>query len=143
MNLMGKKKSKTCTGSKVLYVAAAIVGIIAIALLVDNIILFKNNVAQYVAQGYPSAEVLKQLIPAQLLPGIFEPLALYLGIALVLWGLGAINQKVSICLTPGNDQLTMDAAKEPQEQYQNSLETEKTNETDVNEPVDNGNESQA
>ncbi|HEX3011976.1 MAG TPA: hypothetical protein VHQ70_08070 [Syntrophomonadaceae bacterium] len=106
MKLKGKNAArKKSTGSKVLYAAAVVVGVIAIALLVDNIMLFKNNVAQYVAQGYPSSVVLKQLIPGQLLPGVFEPLALYLGIAFALWGLGIINQKVSDCLTtqPGNE----------------------------------------
>lgn len=106
MNLRdGHQKLKTCTGSKILYVAAVVVGAIGIALLIDNIMLFKNNVAQYVAQGYPSAEVLKQLIPAQLLPGIFEPLALYLGIAIGLWGLGIINQKLAACLAVGENVL--------------------------------------
>jgi hypothetical protein len=95
-------QSPTNTSSKFLYIAAAIAAIIALALLIDNIWLFKNNIDQYVAQGYPSAEVLKQLIPAQLLPGIFEPLVVYGGIALILWWLGILNRRISACMPAEN-----------------------------------------
>jgi hypothetical protein len=52
-------------------------------------------VNQYVAQGYDSAEVMKQLLPSQLLPGIFQPVAVYGGIAVLLMGVGMIYQKVA------------------------------------------------
>ncbi|AHF07017.1 hypothetical protein [Desulfitobacterium metallireducens] len=81
--------------SIVLYTAGTVVALIAIAFLVNNILLFKNVVAQYVDQGYPSSEVLSQLIPNQLLPGVFEPVAVYGGIAFLLIGVGIINRKVS------------------------------------------------
>lgn len=95
----GSQESKKCTSSKILYIAAVVVGLLAVALLIDNIMLFRGDLAQYVGQGYPSADVLKKLIPAQLLPGIFEPIAVYGGMALLLCWVGIINQKVSKCLT--------------------------------------------
>ncbi|HVJ48628.1 hypothetical protein [Desulfitobacterium sp.] len=99
MKLKRKESSKHPISSIVLYIVAILVTLIAIAFLVNNVLLFKNSVAQYVAQGYPSAEVVKQLIPNQLLPGIFEPIAVYGGIAFILFATGIINQKVSKCLT--------------------------------------------
>jgi hypothetical protein len=93
------KNTKRSTSTVVMYVAVSITAIITIASLVNNIILFLQNVAQYVAQGYPVAEVIKQLLPAQLLPGLFESLAVYGGIAFLIFTAGSINQKVSQCLT--------------------------------------------
>ena len=92
------KKSKRPAGSIVLYVAAIVVTIIGVAYLVTNIVLFQKSVAQYVAQGYAAADVASQLLPSQLLPGIYEPIAVYGGIALILFGAGMINQKISKCL---------------------------------------------
>lgn len=92
------EKSKKNSGSLLLYIAGAIVAVFGVALLIDNIMLFNSNVNQYVTQGYAAADVIKQLMPAQLLPGIFEPVALYGGIALLLFAAGFINQKVSSTL---------------------------------------------
>lgn len=89
---------KILENSIVMYVFATIVALISVASLVNNVLLFKNTVAQYIAEGYPSNLVYKQLIPSQLLPGIFEPIAIYGGIAFILCGFGMINQKVSKCL---------------------------------------------
>ena len=74
--------------SVVLYIGSALVGLIGLSLLINNVIIFKNTVAQYVAQGYPAETVMESLIPGQLLPGVLEPLAVYGGIALLLFGLG-------------------------------------------------------
>lgn len=98
MKLKRKERSRHPISSIVLYIVSALTALIAIAFLVNNVILFKNNVSQYVAQGYSSAEVIQQLLPAQLLPGIFEPIAVYGGIAFILLGVGIINQKVTECL---------------------------------------------
>lgn len=92
------KKSKRPAASNILYVTSIVVTIIGIAYLVTNIVLFQKNVAQYVAQGYPTATVISGLLPSQLLPGIYEPIAVYGGIALILFGAGMINQKISKCL---------------------------------------------
>ncbi|MGV8905430.1 MAG: hypothetical protein ACOH15_02390 [Acetobacterium sp.] len=89
------EKSKKNSSSTLLYVAGSIVALIAVALLIDNIVLFYTNLNQYVTQGYEAAEVIKQLLPGQLLPGIFEPIAVYGGIALLLFYAGFINQKIS------------------------------------------------
>lgn len=93
------EKSKKSSFSIILYIAASVVALLGVVLLVANVYLFSNAVKQYVAQGYPVAEVNRQLIPSQLLPGIFQPIAIYGGIALVLFGVGIANKKVSKCLT--------------------------------------------
>jgi hypothetical protein len=87
------KKSKRPAGSIILYVAAIVVTIIGVVYLVTNIEQFQKTVTQYVAQGYPSADV-----ASQLMPGIYEPIAVYGGIAFLLFGAGMINQKISKCL---------------------------------------------
>ncbi len=89
-----RNKSAFSTG---MYVAAIGVAMIGVALLVNNIYLFKNTVNQYVTQGYPTATVMKELIPS-MLPGMFEPIAVYGGIAFLLFGVGKVNKKVSKCL---------------------------------------------
>lgn len=38
------------------------------------------------------------MLPGQLLPGLYEPIAVYGGIALVLLAAGMINQKLSKCI---------------------------------------------
>jgi hypothetical protein len=88
-------KSRLPISSIILYITAVITFLIAAAALINNIILFKDNIDHYVQQGYPLAEVLKGLLPSQLLPGIFEPVAVYMGIALVLFAAGLINQKIT------------------------------------------------
>lgn len=94
----GLKKSKKPVGTIVWYVAIAIIALMGAVLMINNILLYTSAVAQYVAQGYPKADVVKQLLTSQLLPGIFEPLAIYGGIALVLFYIGMVNEKVSKCL---------------------------------------------
>lgn len=89
------KKSKIVVGSIVFYVAASAVALIAVAFLINNILLFKNMLNQYTTQGYDPAVVMKQLVPSQLLPGIFEPVAVYGGIAVLLVGVGMIYQKIA------------------------------------------------
>lgn len=92
------KKSKKVSVSKILNAAALVVVILGIASLANNIYLFRQAVNQYVAQGYSAATVTKQLLSSQLLPGIFEPIALYGGISIVLLAVSMINKKVSKCL---------------------------------------------
>lgn len=106
------KKSKKCTGSTILYVVSLVVAVIAVALLVNNVRLYKDNVAQYVAQGYPQEEVVKQLKPVQLIPGIFEPIAVYGGIAFALFGIGMINEKVSKYLAMTENVQAIDGVQE-------------------------------
>lgn len=101
MNLDDKsvsKKSKKFCISTVLYIVAWVVGLVGVAFLVDNIYLYLETVKQYVAQGYPIATIISNLIPSQLLPGIFQPVAVYGGIAFILVGVGKVNKKVSKCL---------------------------------------------
>lgn len=95
MKFKRNERAKRPISTTFLYFCSGFVTLIAIAFLVTNVILFKENLAQYVEQGYPSAEVLKLLVPNQLLPGIFEPVAVYGGIAVLLWSVGLISQKVS------------------------------------------------
>lgn len=95
-----KRKDKGVNGklgkfSILLYVVAAIVAISGIAMLAVNIYIFKSTIDQYVAQGYPAEMVMQSLVPSQLLPGIFEPIALYGGLVFVLLGVAIMNSKIS------------------------------------------------
>jgi hypothetical protein len=92
------EKIKTPLGSIILYILAAITFLVGIASLINNIVLFQKNVAHYVEQGYPYGEVFKGLAPSQLLPGIFEPVAVYIGIAVIIFSAGLINKKISALL---------------------------------------------
>lgn len=90
-----RKALKRTAGSVVLYVAAVISALIAVASLVNNILLFRSIVNQYTTQGYAAAEIINQLLTTQLLPEAFKSIALYGGIAGLLMGLGMIYQKVA------------------------------------------------
>ena len=92
------KKSGRSGISTGMYIVSAVVAVIGVALLFDNLLLFKRTVDQYVGQGYATSVVIKELLPS-LLPQIFEPIAIYGGIAFVLLGVGIVNNKVSKCLT--------------------------------------------
>jgi hypothetical protein len=91
-NGIGKQRKNKVT--KALYIAAAVIAVFGVAMLADNIYIFKSTLNQYAAQGYPLKTVLAGLLPQQLLPGIFEPIALYGGIACALFGIGSINKKL-------------------------------------------------
>lgn len=97
------EKTKRPAGTTILYIAAWVVGAVAIALLVNNIMLYNNTYNSYIAQGYPADVILKQLVASQLIPGILDPIAVYGGIALTLYGVGLINRKVSSCRTFSNE----------------------------------------
>lgn len=81
--------------SLVLYIGGSIVAIMGIALLINNIILYNQTIAEYVAQGYDSAEVVTQMPPTQLLPIVFQAIGLYGGVSMILFCMGLIFQKVS------------------------------------------------
>lgn len=90
-----QKVSKKSAISIVLFITAAIVAILGVALLVDNIYLYKTSFSQAVAQGYAAGTVRKALVTSQLLPGILQPISVYGGIACLLVGVGIVNDKVS------------------------------------------------
>ncbi|WP_199798384.1 hypothetical protein [Clostridium fermenticellae] len=92
------RKSKKWSLSKSLNLAAAIVAILMVASISNNVYLFSETVKQYVAQGYPAYTVITQLLSSQLLPGIFEPIAIYGGMVILLLSVKIVNNKVSRCL---------------------------------------------
>ncbi|WP_193564905.1 hypothetical protein [Clostridium estertheticum] len=94
-----KDTSKKSAFSILLFISAIIVAILGVALLVDNIYLYNTSFAQAVTQGYPVATVRKTLMTSQLLPGIFQPIAMYGGIALLLVAVGKTSDKISKYLT--------------------------------------------
>ena len=89
------KKSKAPTSSIIMYVGAIVVALIGIASLINNVLVFRTAIVDYVAQGYKMAQILPHIIPSQLLPAIFEAVAVYGGIAFVLLSAGIINHKIS------------------------------------------------
>jgi hypothetical protein len=129
------KKPKKLSISIVLYTAASVIALIGVALLVNNILLFRTTVNGYVSQGYTAAAVLKQLIPSQLLPGIFEPVAVYGGIAFVLIGVGIANKKVSQCLMLLNKEDACSDVIEENIIEQNVTDTENTEAMEQTETV--------
>ena len=66
------KKPGRLSSCIVFYIAALVTALMGIVLLVNNVIMFRKTVNQYVAQGYSANIVLEQLVPSQLLPGIFQ-----------------------------------------------------------------------
>lgn len=95
---MKAKSPKREASTKVLFAGSIIVALIAVAALINNVLLFRTTVAQYVAQGYTASDVTKGLLQGQLLPGLFEPIAIYGGIALLLCAASMINQKLALGL---------------------------------------------
>lgn len=87
-------KSKGSSISIVMYIVASVVALIGVALLVNNILLYRSTVSQAVTQGYDVATVRKALMTSQLLPGMFEPIGIYGGIAFLLFGIGKVNKRV-------------------------------------------------
>lgn len=130
------EKSRKFSISIVLYIVASVVALAGVALLVNNVFLFRDTVNQYVAQGYPVATVIKQLIPSQLLPGIFEPVAVYGGIAFVLLGAGIINKKVSKCLILLTKVDVCNDTIEESNLEQNGVDVENTETTELTETVE-------
>lgn len=140
MKLKDKKKSRKFSISIVFYAVSLVIAVVGAALLVNNIIFFRSTVNNYVAQGYSSADVIKQLVPSQLLPGIFEPIAVYGGIAVVLLGLGIVNKKVSKCLSllkkenvyDTTEENTLEENSSEAENTETSEHTEFTEEVNIN-----------
>lgn len=94
-----KVKSKTPVSSIVLYTFSAISAIVTVVSLSNNVRLYNKAVTYYVAQGSTKAQVTNQLLTSQLMPAIFDSIVAYGGVALILFGAGLINTKVSKCLS--------------------------------------------
>lgn len=105
-------KNKKLKSTIALYVAAAFIFIVGTALLVNNIILYKNNVSEYVAQGYSISTVVAYYLPAQLVPGILEPVGSAYGIAFLLIAAASLNQKVSELLNLSKPEIKPDDVSE-------------------------------
>ena len=86
-------KNKKSSLSIALYVGGAIVALLGLALLITNVKLYSDTINQYVAMGYDASEVTTQLLPSQLLPTIFQAIALYGGVSMILFCLGLAYQK--------------------------------------------------
>lgn len=102
------KKTPKSRSTIVLYIAAVVVLLVGISSLVFNINYYNNLVTTYVAQGYAAASVAAELIPSVLLPAIFQTFGLYFGIAFALFGIGMINNKVSVASLVQNGVNTVD-----------------------------------
>ena len=81
--------------SIVFFIASAFVAVVGTALIINNVLLYNDNVTMYVSQGYSVQTVSAQLLPSQLIPGVLEPLGMMYGIAFVLAAAGIINNKIS------------------------------------------------
>jgi uncharacterized membrane protein SpoIIM required for sporulation len=92
---MNGKKAKPPVTTMILYAAAIIVTIMAIAFLINNAMVYDKLVEGYVGQGYTKEDVTSELFPNQLLPTIFQTV-IYLGVAIMLWAAGLITKKLNI-----------------------------------------------
>lgn len=88
-------KNKKNSISIALYVGGSIVALMGLALLFNNIKLYSDTFSQAVAMGYDASQVNAQLLPSQLLPGLFESIGLYGGLSILLFCTGLIYQKAS------------------------------------------------
>lgn len=88
MNKVAKIKKPAI--AKALKIGGIVVGLFGLASLINNIIIFMNTIDQYIEQGYPKEMIMEAMVPTQLLPGIFEPIALYGGLGLLLFGAGVM-----------------------------------------------------
>ncbi|HEY5575590.1 MAG TPA: hypothetical protein VIK34_02605 [Clostridiaceae bacterium] len=88
-------KTKMAKSSIVFFIASAFVTVVGTALIINNVLLYNDNVTMYVSQGYSVQTVSAQLLPSQLIPGVLEPLGMMYGIAFVLAAAGIINNKIS------------------------------------------------
>jgi hypothetical protein len=102
MEIKEKKVSKKSGFSIVLFIVASVVALVGVALLVNNILLYRTTVAQAITDGYDMATIRKALLPSQLIPGIAEPIGIYGGISFILFGVGIVNKKVVKFLTMSN-----------------------------------------
>jgi hypothetical protein len=117
-----EKKTKKSSISTVLYIIALVVGITGVTLLINNIYLFNYTVGQYVSQGYSASAVRQSLLLTQLLPGLAEPIALYGGMAFMLFAVGKINKNISKYFLKQNESDNLIEIDDAQEVEDNNLE---------------------
>lgn len=89
-----QQKEKRVIYAKFLFAAATVVAIIGVVALSSAIYQFCYYIKEYTSQGYSAALVVKSLLMTQLVPGVADSLALYGGIALILFTLRKIYIKV-------------------------------------------------
>ena len=58
-----------------------------------NVIYFFTTINMYMGQGYPFGEVFVALWQTQLLPGLLNPIGIFVGVAYILFGVDAILAK--------------------------------------------------
>ncbi len=100
-----------------LKIGGIVVGLFGLAALINNIMIFKTSIDQYVEQGYAKEMVMKAMVPTQLLPGIFEPIALYGGLSLLM-----IAVAVVACKLLPQEEVVEDAIKEMDEEEEKDFE---------------------
>ncbi|WP_050740896.1 hypothetical protein [Acetobacterium bakii] len=99
-----KTENKKNSLSIALYIGGIIVAIMGVALLITTVKYYSDTYTQAVAAGYDAAQVSAQLLPSQLLPGVFQAIGVYGGIALILICMGTIYQKVSNYMNQSNNE---------------------------------------
>ncbi|MCJ7691758.1 MAG: hypothetical protein MUO60_20975 [Clostridiaceae bacterium] len=136
MGIKEKKVSKKSSFTVVLFIVASVVALVGVALLVNNIILYKATVAQALTGGYDIATIKKALLTSQLIPGIAEPVGIYGGISFILFGVGIVNKKVVKFLTMLNKAEINNDTMEENIAEQNIFDLENAEETESMETVE-------
>lgn len=88
-----KNKKKKIT-SKSLRVYAIIFLVVGAVYILSGIYSFFTTVNGYISQGYATSEVLTYLLPSQFLPTVVEPLAIFGGFALLLFGISEVLSRL-------------------------------------------------
>lgn len=89
-----KNKKKKIT-SKSLRVYAIIFLVVGAVYILSGIYSFFTTINGYVSQGYATSEVLMYLLPSQFLPTVIEPLAIFGGLALLLFGVSEVLSRLN------------------------------------------------
>jgi len=140
MSVVQSKPKQNTAVEIVRMVLATIAALAAASLLVYNVVSFADAIEYYLSMGYPADEVYKHLIPSQLLPGLFEPIAIYGGIAFLLFYAGWFNRMATACQAtstepnPGSN--AGERSAEP-EMFMDSSVSPETIEESSTEPVTN------
>ncbi|MFR6311894.1 hypothetical protein [Anaerofustis stercorihominis] len=112
-----KNKKKKIT-SKSLRVYAIIFLVVGAVYILSGIYSFFTTINGYVSQGYATSEVLMYLLPSQFLPTVIEPLAIFGGFALLLFGVSEVLSRLN-----ADDNETVDE-QEVAEEIKETEETE-------------------
>lgn len=133
-----KNKKKKIT-SKSLRVYAIIFLVVGAVYILSGIYSFFTTINGYVSQGYATSEVLAYLLPSQFLPTVIEPLAIFGGFALLLFGVSEVLSRLN---SDDNETVDEQEVAEETEVIEDEKEEIKDEEVDVNEDINDAEDNE-